>query len=849
MTRHLVAALVVVFAVGCEGPIGPTGPAGPNGPSGPTGPTGNDGQNGDAGATGPAGPQGCVGLAPDQTPGLNGKITFDKPSNGQYLVPGERAVATIALTDRCGTILPVSSLGAARIYFYGPRRGNATQTRSAMLNAVTDRNAPDRQHHFVDLKSPKFADSTQQNLRVAPDGTMTYTFSAVSNEPAGTYTAAVIANSVDNRDQVMIFGDVQIGTATVEEWLTGPMGQATCLSCHGGPNGVTYMHHIRSSARSPLGSRNLDSAPIASCKACHNADGYSVNTIIRKVHGLHRGASQVAAGVAHPEYNTPEDKSLADYKNVEYPSFPWGERDCTSCHADDSWKTKPSRLACGSCHDNLYTDTGTLSPPRVFGKLPPATSNGPQVACSVSNDTCVSTYGTFAVCNGVTGNCERQTHPVATDAQCGNCHPADSGGLSPISVAHAMLTKTATRGIQITNFELWKGANKTDSFNVGDRITLKFKLVDKNGAAVTNLVSGTGSGAMSGTVVVSGPIDDRQRLTVPLSIKTTGTLTHDGSGAYTYVLPADIPSNALLPFNVATGTPRANGAGIYSVYFYINESFSTPYPLSYRDAPDLVVNFKLGATTASTSRQRQLITNTACNNCHDDVQAHGGGRHHGENCSNCHTKGAVDRTNLIADTQGNSCTQDSDCFGFASGWEICKDLKNNDGIKDTCVLTDDPTPNVSIALGPMVHSIHYARLRSGYTESTNKFEAAGKGLTYTAFRNGLVNLSEILSPIDGRQCQTCHGDQGTTCSSNAACSVGQACVSGKCKNVAWLEPSTAACLSCHDDAASAGHAALNTWQSPNGAVETCNVCHSSGSAYAVDAVHNTFPTKPVGPRE
>jgi OmcA/MtrC family decaheme c-type cytochrome len=354
---------------------------------------------------------------------------------------------------------------------------------------------------------------------------------------------------------------------------------------------------------------------------------------------------------------------------------------------------------------------------------------------------------------------------------------------------------------------------------------------------------------MSGTVLVSGPIEDRQRLTTALSIKTTGTLTSDGNGGYTYVLPADIPANALLPYNVASGTPRPNGPGIYSVYFYVNEQFSTPYPLSYRDAPDVVVNFKLGATTASTARKRQLITNGACNSCHDDVQAHGGGRHNGENCSSCHTQGAVDRTHLIADTQGTSCAQNSDCFGFASGWEICKDLKGGDGVVDTCVLTDDPTPNVSIAFGPMVHAIHYARLRDGYTEATNRFEAAGRGLTYTAFRNGLVNLSEILSPIDGRQCRTCHGDQGTTCSSDASCSVGQACLSGKCRNVAWLAPSTAACLSCHDDAAAAGHAALNTWQSPNGAVETCNVCHASGSAYAVDTVHDTFPMKPVGPRE
>src|SRR5262249_20299128 len=157
-------------------------------------------------------------------------------------------------------------------------------------------------------------------------------------------------------------------------------------------------------------------------------DGYSLNTIVRKVHGLHRGEHQLAAGVAHPDYAEPADTTLVDYENVAYPSFPNGEKDCASCHADDRWKTAPSRMACGTCHDNVFFDSGTLNPPRVF--VMPA-----GVTCT--DDPSCGAFGYGAVCNQTTHACERRIHPVQTsDATCTVCHPADAPGLSPIAARH-----------------------------------------------------------------------------------------------------------------------------------------------------------------------------------------------------------------------------------------------------------------------------------------------------------------------------------------------------------------------------------------------------------------------------
>jgi hypothetical protein len=345
-------------------------------------------------------------------------------------------VVTVQVTSECGGLLRPSELGTAQLYLAGPRRTLAERTALQLLNAVSDRNAPDRQHHFVNLIAPSFADPAQNNLTVADGGTITYRLAPVSTEVPGTYTVGLWVKSQDQTDQFFPVEDLQIGTSTVEQFASGPANASSCLNCHrAAANDKVSMHHIHPGF-SPLGDFALDSAPIGTCILCHNNDGYSPNPTVRKVHGIHRGEHQLAAGVAHPEYNLPADPSLADYLNVGFPAMPTGnpassgtamEKDCASCHTDDRWQAAPSRLACGTCHDNLFFDTGTLNPPRVFGKP----SN---VACTSSTQ--CSTFGSGAVCNTGTGNCERTSHATQPDdAQCATCH-ASTSVISPVTVAH-----------------------------------------------------------------------------------------------------------------------------------------------------------------------------------------------------------------------------------------------------------------------------------------------------------------------------------------------------------------------------------------------------------------------------
>jgi hypothetical protein len=302
-------------------------------------------------------------------------------------------------------------------------------------------------------------------------------------------------------------------------------------------------------------------------------------------------------------------------------------------------------------------------------------------------------------------------------------------------------------------------------------------------------------------------------------------------------LPLPLPSPLPSPLPGPTPPPaRATTPGTYTVWLWIFDTL-TVNGSSFRVTANAVQDFQLGA--AGPVRPRQVITTAACNACHVDIQAHGGSRAGDATvCSNCHTAGSVDRT---VGSKGLSCTSDASCPGNAAGWEAC------DTVSKKCVVAVDPTPNQSIDFSVMVHNLHFARLREGYAERNNV--NAGK-LQYVGFNNGLNDFSDGLLPQDVRNCTKCHADTGAVCSASAPCGIGQECRSGKCVNRAWVQPSARVCLSCHDTADANGHAALNTWQSSSGPVETCGVCHGESGEFAVEKVHDVWsPFVPPYARE
>ena len=865
MKRVLGVAALALILAGCTGPAGKDGTNGAPGASGPTGPQGDGGT---PGPTGPAGGTGATGCDSGATTGLTASITASAPANGQFFAAGEQATLSIKMVDGCGRALAPSKLGTANLYAYGPKAATLTKTASKLLNARTDRTVADRQHHFINLSTPGYLDPAQANLTVKPDGTLSYKLAPVSDELPGTYTAGVWVKSKDDLEQAFPMVDFQVLSATAEPETVGLGAANTCLACHKNTSSGTVKMHHSVPGFSPNGNFSLDANPVATCKSCHNADGYSLNTTRRKVHAIHRGDGQLNPGNAHPEYGEPADPTLADYTNVGFPALPGGVKNCTKCHVNDAWKQNPARASCGTCHDNVFFDTGTLNPPRTFTKVCAVnadckTATGPALnaicnpttllcekLCAVDAD--CTTAGVFATCEAPELICKRTVHPVRTDDKdCKACHTADSSGISPVTDRHEVYALTRSAGYKFLGIAVKAGSGPGGSYVATvDTPAFSFQLVDAAGTLVTDL----SPSAWAGTVFLAGPANNVQRVygaTGGLNLKTGGTLAFAAAtNTFTFTFPSKWPANAQLPLNAAPGSvPQANVPGTYDLWFYVAKTTTDPKGGTFPDVADSgIIGVKFGGDLPI--QTRQVVLTESCNACHLKLSLHGGSRTDAQGCIACHSQGAQDK---IVGSVGAACFVSTDCKGFGPGWEACVGADNAavPPVKGTCNVVLDPTPGASIDFPQLVHNLHFARLREGYTERNNfypgKYQIYRGGGPVPSGGSGLYDFSEVLIPTDARSCTQCHGSTQATCSTTIPCGYGQGCAGGKCQNTAWQSPSQRACLTCHDSGAAWAHAQLMTFD-PGGAqpkIESCEVCHGPGAEFSIERMHNIKdPYKP-----
>ena len=265
-------------------------------------------------------------------------------------------------------------------------------------------------------------------------------------------------------------------------------------------------------------------------------------------------------------------------------------------------------------------------------------------------------------------------------------------------------------------------------------------------------------------------------------------------------------------------------------------------------AANAIVNFAVGGDLPI--QPRQVVADAACNSCHVTVQAHGGSRQGmGSQCSNCHTKGAVDRT---VGSKGVACTTDAQCAGNAAGWEACKDT-NGDSTPDTCVITVDPTPNQPIDFARPCCTRSTSRVCATATPSATTWSrpasSASSGTTTASTR-----FDTDLIPQDIRNCKKCHADAGGTCSASKPCGIGQSCTRRHLRQHRLADSRRrASALLVTMTQAPPRHAAINTWtdpNNPNNVIETCDTCHGTDADFSVDKVHNiSNPYVPPYPRE
>ncbi len=185
--------------------------------------------------------------------------------------------------------------------------------------------------------------------------------------------------------------------------------------------------------------------------------------------------------------------------------------------------------------------------------------------------------------------------------------------------------------------------------------------------------------------------------------------------------------------------------------------------------------FAFAVTDPAAVPRRMVVDDALCENCHSNLSLHGGNRNNPQYCVTCHRPDA----------------------------------------SDAAVAPAGATPQ-SIHFKFMIHKIH-------------RGENLEKGYAVYGYRGSFNPFGDVAFPGDLRDCNTCHVDD----SYQLPLPAGVLPTMSPQTLIDPLQPTAAACLSCHDSDDAAAHAESNTVFFG----EACAACHGPDAEFAVDKVH------------
>jgi OmcA/MtrC family decaheme c-type cytochrome len=317
----------------------------------------------------------------------------------------------------------------------------------------------------------------------------------------------------------------------------------------------------------------------------------------------------------------------------------------------------------------------------------------------------------------------------------------------------------------------------------GGAVTITFRLTNTAGVPLTSV-----GGLSSLALAISGPSSDFGGLTPPVTTPSMigsspgGTLTGpDGSGVFTFTTTA------------ANGVP-AGGNGTWRVGMEArrNVTISGVSGTVQEAMQNVVRDFSVDGSPVVP--RRAVVDQAKCASCHgvfsQGFSIHGNLRNRVEYCVVCHNPNMTDAARRVGVSGADPSTQPID-------------LKH------------------------MLHKIH-----------------TGADLTQQPYViygfNGSVNsFGDVLFPGNRADCEKCHVPDTFLLPLPAGVlpTRRSQIVGGVDTLVGSIPPIQDACLTCHDDPASAAHAATNT--APNGG-EACPVCHGETGIEPVSTVHASF---------
>lgn len=569
-------------------------------------------------------------------------------------------------------------------------------------------------------------------------------------------------------------------------------------------------------------------------------DGRALGNLPNMVHKIHMGKELTKQGYY---FNASAE---GKFNEVTYPQ---SITNCVKCHDGsataankttngDNWKSVPSALACGSCHDGINFATGRGTALGETGKYIGGHVGGAQAddsKCTLCHT--AADMPVYHVTIDPVGSSGRAGYPVNTAQDVPTVgFPSGQGPSIPLASQLGNLPA----GVFKINFEIKQvtvtGAAGAKKANVVYRILKDGAPVTLNstGYLMTN-VDGTPSIYVAYAVPQDGiaaPADWNASINatvLQLRDKLSGNTQAgpDASGYYTATLAATIPDAA----KMVTAAIGIN----YQGFVQLGHA-AFPKGIRLRE-PQFVTKLADGFTA-----RRSIVANAKCNSCHGQLGVqpsfHGGARNNGEGCAICHNA-------------NNSTGHTGAAYSFGGGWNVS--IKN------------------------LVHSVH----------SSAKREQA---FTYEATLANPNGFKEVTYPGVLSNCEQCHvaGSYDFSASANAAAvpnllwttdaktdmsnptnaatlglspwitSLGRGQTNYTADNLV-TSPVTSACFGCHDSKIAVSHYQLNggtvygsvSAVSSGGArpaigasttfgftkVESCMVCHGPGKVADIKAMH------------
>ncbi|MCS6803893.1 MAG: OmcA/MtrC family decaheme c-type cytochrome [Acidobacteriota bacterium] len=328
------------------------------------------------------------------------------------------------------------------------------------------------------------ADSGGTYAQVGP-GTYTYTFGTTlpaNYDRTVTHTVGVYAN----RDMTHVDGNDYVAAATFDFVPNGTpvtvkrdvVNDAACNKCHD----QLTAHGVRRS--------------VALCVLCHtpqtpDPDTGNTTDFNVMIHKIHRGADLPSVRAGRPYQLIGNRGVVHDYSKVR---FPQDIRNCDSCHTGSQGMnalTRPSRIACGSCHDNVNFATGQ--------------GHGPGI-------------------------------PQTNDLACGFCHQPTSTTEFDLSVAGAHVIPNQSRQLPGIKYTIVRVENTA----AGQRPRVIFNITDNAGRPIQP------SQMSRLALVLGGPTSDYSRWWTEDARMATPT----GDGNYAYTFNTAIPADATGTYTV-----------------------------------------------------------------------------------------------------------------------------------------------------------------------------------------------------------------------------------------------------------------------------------------------------------